>query len=170
MNVFHCSTKAESVARLEVRAQGFWGVHHQQAYFDVRVLNPLDTSNSQTTTSTCFRSCDREKHWVYEQRVSKVEQDSFTPLAFSALVGVSRPMEITYKKLVLLLATKKDHHYSIIISFIQCQLSFSLLWSAIMCLQGSNCTTRCPEREINFTLAVSESWLLSSESECYIHM
>ena len=28
---FHCSTNAESFAHLDVRAQGFWGVHHQQA-------------------------------------------------------------------------------------------------------------------------------------------
>ena len=28
----------ECGARLDVRAQGFWGVRHQQAYFDVRVL------------------------------------------------------------------------------------------------------------------------------------
>ena len=111
-----------------------------------------------------------EKHQIYEQCMHEVEQGSFTPVVFSAIGSVSRPTEITYNRLVSLLATKKDHHYSIIISFIQCQLSFSLLWSAIMCLQGSNCTTRCPEREINFTLAVSESWLLSSESECYIHM
>ena len=59
---FHRSANTESGARLDVRAQGFWGVHHQQAYFDVRVFNPLAISNRQTTISTCFRSHDREKH------------------------------------------------------------------------------------------------------------
>ena len=58
---FHRSANTESGARLDVRAQGFWGVHHQQAYFDVRVFNPLAISNRQTTISTCFRSHDREK-------------------------------------------------------------------------------------------------------------
>ena len=101
-----------------MRAQGFWGVHHQQAYFDVCVFNPLAISNRQTTISTCFRSHDREKHQVYEQRVHEVEQGSFTPLVFSALGGVSRPTEITYKRLASLLATKKDKHYNIVISFI----------------------------------------------------
>ena len=33
---FHRSTNTESGARLDVRAQGFWGLHHQQAYFDIR--------------------------------------------------------------------------------------------------------------------------------------
>ena len=156
---FHRSANIETGARLDVRAQGFWGAHHQQAYFDVRVFNPLSTSNRQTTISTCFRSHDREKRRVYEQRVREVERGSFTPLVFSALGGVSRPTEITYKRLASLLATKKVHHYSIIISFIRCRLSFSLLRSAIMCLRGSRSTAGHPQRDIDFTLAVSEGRL-----------
>ena len=105
-------------ARLDVRAQGFWGIHHQQAYFDVRVFNPLATSNRQSAISTCFKSHDREKRRVYEQRVRDVERGSFTPLVFSALGGVSRPTEITYKRLASLLAAKRDQHYNIIISFL----------------------------------------------------
>ena len=135
------------------------------------LFNSLATSNCRTTITTCFGShgyC--EKHQVYEQCVHEVVQGSCTPLVFSAIGGVSRPTEITYKRLVSLLATKKDHHYSIIISFIQCQLRLSLLWSAIMCLWGSNCTTGCPQKEIDFTLAVSEGWLLSNDSDCYMHM
>ena len=66
------------LALIDVRAQGFWGVHHQQAYFDVRVFNPLAISNRQTTISTCFRSHDREKRRVYEQHVREVERGSFT--------------------------------------------------------------------------------------------
>ena len=85
---FHRSANTESGARLDVRAQGFWGVHHQLAYFDVRVFNP-------------------RKRRVYEQRVREVEQGSFAPLVFSALGGVSRPTEITYKRLASLLAKKK---------------------------------------------------------------
>ena len=104
------------------------------------VFNPLATSNNQITISTCFRSHDREKCHVYEQRAHEVEQGSFTTLVFSALGGVSRPTEITYKRLASLLATKKI----IIISFIRCRLSFSLLRSAIMCLRGSHSTAGRP--------------------------
>ena len=116
-------------------------------------------SNRQTTISTCFRSHDREKRRVYEQRVREVERGSFTPLVFSALGGVSRPTEITYKRLASLLATKKDQHYNIVISLIRCRLSFSLLQSAIMCLRGSRSAARRPLRDIDFTLAVSEGRL-----------
>ena len=88
-----------------------------------------------------------------------VEQGSFTPLVFSALGGVGRPTEITYKRLASLLATKRDQPYDIIISILRCRLSFSLLWSAIMCLWGSRSTAGHPHKVINFTLAVSEGRL-----------
>ena len=58
---FHRSANIECGARLDVRAQGFWGIHHQQAYFDVRVFNPLAAINCQTHRSACFRSHDCEK-------------------------------------------------------------------------------------------------------------
>ena len=105
---FHRSANTESGARLDVRAQGFWGLHHQQAHFDVRVFNPLATSNRRTSISTCFRSHDRKKCRVYEQRVREVEKGFFTPLVFSALGGASRATKLTYKRLTSLLATKKD--------------------------------------------------------------
>ena len=108
---FHRSANTGTDARLDVRAQGFWGIHHQQAYFDVRVFSPLATSNRQSAISTCFRSHNREKRRVYEQLVRDVERGSFTPLVFSALGSVSRPTEITYKRLASLLATKRDQPY-----------------------------------------------------------
>ena len=39
-----------------------------------------------TAISTCFRSHDREKRRVYDQRVSDVERGSFTPLSPLPLV------------------------------------------------------------------------------------
>ena len=79
---YHCSANTESGAHLDVRAQGFWGIYHQQAYFNVRVFNPLTVSNRQTSISTCFRSHDHEKCQAYEQQVCEVEGGSFTPYIF----------------------------------------------------------------------------------------
>ena len=156
---FHRSANTENGARLDVRAQGFWGIYHQQAYFDVRVFNPLAASNRQTSISTCFRSRDREKRRAYEQRVCEIERGSFTPLIFSALGGISRATEITYKRLASLLTTKKDKHYNAVISLIRCRLNFSLLRSAIMCIQGSRSAAGRPRRDFDFALAISESRL-----------
>ena len=72
----HHSANTKSGARFDVRA-----------HFDVRVFNPLATTNRQSTFSTCFRSHDCEKHRVYEQQVREIERGSFTPLVFSALGG-----------------------------------------------------------------------------------
>ena len=82
----HQSTNTETGARLDMRARGFWGIHHQQAYFDIRVFNPLAASNRRSTISTCFRSHNCEKRRFYEQRVRDVERGSFTPLYFLHLV------------------------------------------------------------------------------------
>ena len=58
---FHRSANTECGALLDVRAQGFWGVRHQQAYFDVLVLNPLADTNRRITPTSCFQSHDWEK-------------------------------------------------------------------------------------------------------------
>ena len=152
----HRSANMETGACLDVRAQGFWGIHHQQAYFDIPVFTPLDACNCHSTISTCFRSYNREKCRFYEQCVRDIEQGSLTPLVFSALGGVNRPTEVTNKRFASLLATKRDQHYNIVVSFLRCRLSFSLLRSAIMCLRESRSTAGHPRRDIDFTLAVSE--------------
>ena len=96
-------------------------------------------------------------HTIYEQRVREVERASFTPLVFSALGGMSRPTEITYKRLASLLADKKDQFYNSVISLIRCRLGFSLLRSAIMCLRGSRSTAGHPLKD--FVLAGAEGRL-----------
>ena len=83
-------------ARLDVRAQGFWG----DAFFDVRVFNPLAPSNRWPTLPQCFRSHEREKRRAYEQRVREVEHDSFTPLAFAATGGMGKAANITCARIV----------------------------------------------------------------------
>ena len=82
----HWSANMETGARLNVRAQGFWGIHHQQAYFDIRVFNPLAASNRRSTISTCFRLHDHEKRRFYEQRVHDVDEAPSPPLYFLHLV------------------------------------------------------------------------------------
>ena len=154
---FHRSANTECGARLDVRAQGFWGVRHQQAYFDVCVFNPLASTNRFNSLASCFRSHDREKRRTYEQRVREIERASFTPLVFSALGGMSKPTETTYKRLASLLATKKNQQYNVMITFIRCRLSFSLLRSAIICLCGSRSAAGRPHKDLtDFSLALIE--------------
>ena len=78
----------------------------------------------------------------------------------SALGGMSKPTEITYKQLASLLATKQRQKYDVVISFIRCRLSFSLLHSAVMYFSGSCSTVGRPQRDLtDFSLVVCEGKL-----------
>ena len=144
-----------------MRAQGFWGVHHQQAYFDVRVFNPLATSNSQTSISTCFRSHDREKRRIYEQHVCEVERGSFTPLSFQHLVVLEDPLKSHIRDLLHYLPLKRsalqhcDFFDPVSIEFFTALVCHYVL----LCLWGSRSADGHLLREIDFTLAASEGRL-----------
>ena len=51
----HLTSNTEDGARLDVRAQGFWGDRHQSAFFDVRVFNPLAPSNCRSSLTSTYR-------------------------------------------------------------------------------------------------------------------
>ena len=48
-------------ARVDIRAQGFWGERKQDAFFDVRVFNPHASSNRLTSPSACYKKHEKEK-------------------------------------------------------------------------------------------------------------
>ena len=57
----HRTANTEDGARLDVKAQGFWGDQGQYAFFDVLVFNPLAPSNHCLSLPQCFHSHEREK-------------------------------------------------------------------------------------------------------------
>ena len=73
----------------------------------------------------------------YEQRIREVEHGSFTSLVFAATGGMGKAAQVTYKRLVSLLATKRDQPYGQTMNTIRCMISFSLLKSQIRCIRGS---------------------------------
>jgi len=137
----HRTTNTEDGARLDVRAQGFWGDKHQGAFFDIRVFNPYAPSNCKSTMESVYRRHEREKRRCYERRILEVEHGSFTPLVFSAVGGMGTAATVMYKRLASLLADKHAQSYSKTMSWIRCLLNFSLLRSAIMCVRGARSTS-----------------------------
>ena len=133
----HQTANVEDGARSDIKAEGFWGDRHQCAFFDVRVFNPLATSNCQCSLDKCYKKHEQEKCRVYEQRIREVERGSFTPLVISATGGMGRAAQTTYRRLASLIAAKRNQSYSSTITWIRCLLSFSLLRSAIRCLRGA---------------------------------
>jgi len=61
--------------------------------------------------------------------VREVEHGVFTPLIFSSSGGMAREATVFYKRLAELVSLKQ---YSMIMGWLRCQLSFTLLRSAIL--------------------------------------
>ena len=53
------------------------------------------------------------------------------------LGGMGRAATVLYKKLTSLLSVKHEQPYSVVMNWLRCHLSFSLLKSMVMCLRGS---------------------------------
>ena len=68
---------------------------------------------------------------------TEVEHGSFSPLVFSVFWGMAKEVTIFYKRLASLLSEKWTQHYSTIISWLRCIISFSLIRLPIRCLQGA---------------------------------
>ena len=69
---------------------------------------------------------------------------------------LGKAADIFYKRLASIIAEKRKQTYSSTICWIRCQLNFSLIQSAIVCLRGSRCRypPRVPE---SIELTISES-------------
>ena len=93
-------------------------VHHQsQAYTD------------------CQKEKEKRRH--YDERVREVEHGTLAPLVFSTSGGMSPPTEVVYKRLASMVTDHQKKNYSIVINYIRCRLTFSLIRSTAMCLQAS---------------------------------
>ncbi len=132
-------------ARLDIRAQGFWGERQQDAFFDVRVFNPhTPVTAIYTSPTACYKKHEKEKRRAYNQRVREIEHGTFIPLVFSATGGMGPAAQVFYRRLAALISEKQQQSYSTTMGWIRCCLSFSLLQSAITCLRGSRSSYHRP--------------------------
>ena len=143
-NLTYTSANRQDSARLDVRAQGFWGEQRQDAFSDVRVFNPHAPSNRHSSLEACYRKHEKEKRRSYDQRIREIERGSFAPLVFSATGGMGPAAQIVYKRLASMISEKSSQSYSTTMGWIRCRLSFSLLRSAIMCIRGSRSSYHHP--------------------------
>ena len=123
-------------ARVDVSARGFWR-QGQRAYLDVRIFNPMAQSHRRKDLPTVHKENEQEKKREYDERIREVEQGTFTPLVFASSGGMAPQAIIFYAALAQKLSEKKQQPKSIIVAWMRCRLSFSLLRSAILCLRGS---------------------------------
>ena len=167
----YLTSDAVDGARLDVRAEGFWGDRQQSSFFYVRVFNPPAPSNCRLTLASCYRRHEREKRRSYDQRVTEIEHGTFTPLVFSAAGGMGNAATIMFRRLASLLATKRSKPYSRTMGWIRWRLSFFLLRSAITCIRGARSTIGHPAgiiriSDTNLELATSEGRVPSKALIC----
>ena len=62
-----------------------------------------------------------------------------------------------YKRLANLLSAKHSLSYGIVMGWLRCKLSFSLLRSAIMCIRGARSSLCCPIAEAPIAVQVTEA-------------
>ena len=141
-------------------AQG-WN-KHQDAFFDVRVFNPLASSNQNPTINSTFLRHEKEKRRTYDQRAREVEHGSFTPLVFSASGGMGPATTIAYKRLATMLAQKRGQRYCEVMQWLRCRVSFSLLWSSIAAIRGSRQSRPFQHSVKPLELAIAEGHIPSA--------
>ena len=108
----HTTAVREENARLDVKANGFWGDNFHTTFFDVRVFNPHAPSNRNITPSSMYQKHEKGKRRAYDQRITQIEHGSFSPLVFSTTGGMSRAAVTVYKRLAGMIAEKKGQDYS----------------------------------------------------------
>ena len=129
------SANFQEGARVEIRAEGFWE-WSQSAFFDVRVFNPFAPSSFSQSLSATYKQHKKLKRRAYEQRIREVEHGSFTPIVLSATGGMGSAAQVTFKRMVSMLATKCDQPYSQVMKVVRCMLNFSLIKSQIRCIRS----------------------------------
>ena len=145
----HATANTEDAARLDVSALGFWGNRYQRAFFDVRVFNPNALTYRKLQLPLAYQRQEREKKRLYEQRVHEVELASTSG-------GMSKSISVAYKRLASLLAEKKGQPYSLVMAWLRCSHSFSLLRPAITCIRGSRSLYKRSINTDSLVLAGSE--------------
>ncbi len=65
----------------------------RSAFFDMRVCHPNAESYKELTPKQICRVHENEKKRVYNQRVTDIEQGTFTPLIFTTTRGMGEECE-----------------------------------------------------------------------------
>ena len=119
------------------------------------------SQRSRRSKSVQTRS-EREKRRTYDQRIREVEHGSFAPLVFSATGGMGPSTTIVYKRLATLLAYKRGQSYSMVIKWLRCRLSFSLLRSSIAAIRGTRQLRFNGQSTQQIDLAIAEGHIPST--------
>ena len=123
-------------ARADIAARGFW-ISGQQAFFDIRVFNPMAQRYGSQELTKAYQINECEKKRQYNEGILGVEHGSFTPLVMTALGGMGREASKFYSCLLESIVKKRKERYSVIKSWISRKMLFALVKCVCMCVRGS---------------------------------
>ena len=142
---------------MDIRAEGFW-TSAQVAFFDIRdfTLAPHRTEKRSSLLCTGYIKMPRNVN-VGPESV-RWKGGSLLPLVLSTTGGMAHECTVLYKHLADHLACKRKTHYSLVMTWLRCRISFALLRSAIRALRGSqsSSTALAP---VDIPLMTSESFI-----------
>ncbi len=131
----HKSANTSEEARLDVCARGLWSTM-DKTFFDVRIFHQGCPSNSKQQIKDTYKKHEDEKKRSYNARVLNVEKSTFTPLVFSTHGGMGDEATAYHKRIASLIANKRGHLYSDVISFVRKRLRFCILRSCLAAIRG----------------------------------
>ena len=138
-------------ARLDIVAQSFWGRDRQCAYLMSGIQTFLAERAVATPSLANAIVTMSQRSGGTMMRVREVEHRTFSPLVFFITGGIG----VVYKRIASLIANKYSKPYSKMLHWFRCRLSFSLLYSAVMCLQGSRSSVHNPAHSPSATMEVA---------------
>ena len=97
---------------------------------------------------------ENEKKRMYNQRVTDIEQGTFTPLVFTTTGGMGEECKKYHSRLAELIAIKQGEKYSKTMAWIRAKISFSIIRSAFLCLRGTRRlrSKKCDVKEIDIEI------------------
>ena len=81
-----------------------------------------------------------------------MEQGTFTPLVFTTTGGMGEECKRYHDRLAELVAARKGENYATTVSWIRFKVSFAILRSALLCLEGSRTVKRAIRSNFFVTL------------------
>ena len=112
----------------DVRVRDFWG-NKQNAFFEFRVFNSFAMSYSHMTPEECYERFETTRSAEYEERINKVDCESFTPMVMSSSGGMGPRMTMALKQLATRTAERTNQRLSVTFALLRCRFVFCLLVS-----------------------------------------
>ena len=122
-------------AKSDISALSVWSPLCK-AFFDIRVLNTLASSNWTKDLTQMYIAHENEKKKEYNQRILDIEKGTFTPLVFSCSGGAGPEAVKFMKHLAKLISDKKQEPYSQVVSVIRRRVRFDILRCCNLSLRG----------------------------------